>query len=204
MIKKTLILTIIWLIYVFSDYFILPYFVQSFLWLAVCLVLLFFSIKQLRKLYKERKNVKTNRIVNFLWTTILFFLTFYNFNKIPNFFIEKIDWIISYNKRNEILKDIANGTLKPNTKINNGICRLPFEFPIISNGGNDIWIYENKVNKTKTIKFWISRGFFESPQTYFIFTNDDESKKNYQKLINSKPEFNWKLEENWYRIMERE
>jgi len=202
--NKSEILTVIWLIYVFSDYFIIPYFVQPFLWLVVCLGLLFFSIVQLIKLLKKYKSVKTNRIVNLSVTTILFFLTFYNFNKIPRFFIEKMDWTIFYNKRIKMIDDVINGTLKSNTKINNGICELPFEFPIISNGGNDIWIYRNKDNNTRTIKFWISRGFFESPQTYFIFTNDEETKIHYQKLINSKPEFNWKLEKNWYRIMERD
>jgi len=88
--------------------------------------------------------------------------------------------------------------------MNNVICKLSFAFPIISNGGNDIWIYKNKIENTKTIKFWISRGFFESPQTYFIFTNDNEIKKQYERQIKIKPESNWKLEENWYRIMERD
>ena len=88
--------------------------------------------------------------------------------------------------------------------MNNGICELPFDFPIISNGGNDIVIYESKADNTKTIKFWISRGFFNSPQTYFIYTNENETKNNYQKLIKIKPECNWQIEENWFRIMERE
>lgn len=94
--------------------------------------------------------------------------------------------------------------LKPDTTVNNGICKLSFDFPIISNGGNDIWICQNKTEGTKTIKFWISRGFFESPQTYFIFTNDNETQKQYEEQIKLKPEYNWKLEKNWYRIMERD
>jgi hypothetical protein len=135
---------------------------------------------------------------------ILFVLTLYNFNKIPRSIIEKIDWSISYNKRNQIVKEVLTEKLKPNTKMNNGICKLSFDFPIISNGGNDIWIYQNKTKDTKTIKFWISRGFFESPQIYFIFTNDNETKKQYEEQIKVKPEYNWKLEKNWYRIMERD
>ena len=87
--------------------------------------------------------------------------------------------------------------------MNNGICKLQFAFPIVSNGGNDIWINRNESGNAKTIKFWVSRGFFDSPQIYFIFTNDDEAKKYYQKLIKAQPKYNWKLEENWYRIMER-
>ena len=129
-------------------------------------------------------------------------LTFYNFNKIPNSIIEKLDWFISYDKRNQVIKEVERGKLKSNTKMNNGICKLPFSFPIISNGGNDIWINENA--SAKTIKFWISRGFFDAPQKYFIYTNDTETKKYYQELIKIKPKYNWQLEENWYRIMERD
>lgn len=168
------------------------------------MTLLILLIRQLIKLFNERKDIIINRITNFVLTTIIFCLTLYNFNKLPNRLIEKLDWTIFYNKRNKVINEVLSGNLKPNSEMNNGICELPFDFPIISNGGNDIWISENKDNKSTTIKFWISRGFFESPQTYFIFTNDNESKKYYQELITSKPEFNRKLEENWYRIMERE
>ncbi|WP_343609804.1 hypothetical protein [Chryseobacterium oranimense] len=204
MTKKIAILVIIWLIFVLADYFYLPYFVKPFSWLLVCIILLILTVRQIIKLIKEKKKIRANRIINLLVTLILFVLTFYNFNKIPNSIIEKIDWNISYNRRNQIVKDVLTEKLKPNTKMNNGICKLSFDFPIISNGGNDIWVYQNKTKSTKTIKFWISRGFFESPQTYFIFTNDNKTQKQYEELIKLKPEYNWKLEKNWYRIMERD
>ena len=202
--RKILILITIWLVFAFADYFYLPYFVQAFSWLLVCITLLILLVRQITKVYKERKNLKRKRLLNLLITFLLFFLTFYNFNKIPNSIIEKIDWNISYNKRTNIVKEVLSGNLKPNTEMNNGICKLPFDFPIVSNGGNDIWIYENTREKTKTIKFWISRGFFDSPQTYFIFTNDNEDKKHYEEEIKTEPEYNWKMEENWCRIMERD
>ncbi|WP_284464589.1 hypothetical protein [Chryseobacterium sp.] len=204
MTKKIVILMIIWLVFALADYFYLPYFIQPISWLLVCIILLILTVRQIIKLIKEKKNIKANRIINLSVTLTLFVLTFYNFNKIPNSIIEKIDWSISYNKRNQIVKDVLTEKLKLNTKTNNGICKLSFDFPIISNGGNDIWVYQNKTESTKTIKFWISRGFFESPQTYFIFTNDNETKKQYEELIKIKPEYNWKLEKNWYRIMERD
>jgi hypothetical protein len=200
MTKKIIILIAIWLIFVFAEYFFLPYFIQPFSWLLVCLTLLILSIRQIIKTIKKRKNIKPNSIFNLSITLILFFLTFYNFNKIPSSIVEKVDWVVSYNKRKQIIKEVEMGKLRPNTKMNIGICRLPFSFPIVSNGGNDIWITENR--NMKTIKFWISRGFFEAPQTYFIYTNDAETKKYYQELIKNKPDFNWQLEENWYRIME--
>ncbi|MBK8089339.1 MAG: hypothetical protein IPK31_16140 [Chitinophagaceae bacterium] len=201
---KILIFILIWVVFVFVEYFLLPYFVQPVSWLLVCFVLLILLIRQIIKAFKERKNLRTNRIVHLSTAVILFFLTFYNFNKIPNLIIEKVDWTISYNKRSEIVNKVLEEELKPNKDMNNGICELPFDYPIISNGGNDIWIDENKNDNTKTIKFWISRGFFDSPQTYFIFTNDNEAKKYYQELVRTKPEYNWQLEGNWYRIMERD
>lgn len=204
MTKKIIILILIWLIYIFSDYYLLPYFVQPISWILAFLTLLILTIRQIVKVIKQRKNLTLNRILNLSITLTLLLLTFYNFNKIPQSIIEKFDWQVSYNKRNQIVKDVYSGKLKSNTKMNNGICRLPFDFPIVSNGGNDIWIYENKTDNTKTIKFWISRGFFESPQTYFIYTNDIVTIKNYQELIKNKPEYNWQLGENWYRIMERD
>lgn len=204
MTKKIVILILIWLVYLSLDYFILPYFVKPFSWFLVCLVFLILTFRQIIKITKQRKNLNLNRILNFSITLILLFLTFWNFNGIPHFIIEKVDWTISYKKRQQIVKDVKNGKLKPNTKMNNGICELPFKFPIVSNGGNDIWIYTSKNEETKTIKFWISRGFFESPQKYFIYTNNIEDKKYYQELINKNPEYNWQLEKNWYRIMQRE
>jgi hypothetical protein len=204
MTKKIGFLLLFWLIYVFADYFYLTYFVQPFSWFLVCLALLVLSIRHAVKAINEQKDFKVDRIVSLLITFTLFLLTFYNFNKIPRSIIEKIDWTISFNKRNSTVNNVLAGKLKPNTQLNNGICKLPFDFPIISNGGNDILIYKNKLESTETIKFWISRGFFESPQIYFIFTNDKETKKRYNELIRAKPEYSWQLEDNWYRIMEQD
>lgn len=204
MIRKILFLIAFWFIYAFVDYFYLPYFVQPFAWLLVCITLFVLLIRQIIEVIKERNNLKNYRLLNLSITFGILFLTFYNFNNIPRSVFEKIDWSVSYNKRNKIVEEVLNGELKPNTEMSNGISSLPFDFPFISNGGNDIWIYGSKTENTKTIKFWISRGFFESPQTYFIFTNDNEMKKMYEEQIKTKPEYNWKLEANWYRIMERD
>ena len=201
--NKILILLIIWVIYIISDYYILPYFFKPIVWLGICLVLLTLSLRQMVKLFKERRKLTFNSSSNLLLFLSLFFFTFYKFNKIPNSIVEKTDWAIFYDKRNQIVNQIKKGMLQPKTEMNNGICNLPFDFPIISNDGNDVWIFKNPSNNSKTVKFWISRGFFESPQIYFIFTNDIETEKNYQKLIKDQPEHNWKLEDNWYRIMER-
>jgi hypothetical protein len=202
MAKKTMILVFIWLIYSFSEYYILPYFIKPLTWFVICLTLLILSVKEIINIVNNRKNLIGITLLNLLVELSLLVITFYNFNKIPNSIIEKLDWYTSYETRNQIVNDVFKEKSELNSKINNDIYELSFELPIISNGGNDIWIYQNKTDKKKTIKFWISRGYFESPQTYFIFTNDNKIRKQLEDKITENPETNWKLEENWYRIME--
>ena len=202
MAKKTMILVFIWLIYSFSEYYILPYFIKPLTWFVICLTLLILSVKEIINIVNNRKNLIGITLLNLLVELSLLVITFYNFNKIPNSIIEKLDWYTSYETRNQIVNEVFKEKSELNSKINNDIYELSFELPIISNGGNDIWIYQNKTDKKKTIKFWISRGYFESPQTYFIFTNDNKIRKQLEDKITENPETNWKLEENWYRIME--
>ncbi|WP_125112946.1 hypothetical protein [Algoriella xinjiangensis] len=95
---------------------------------------------------------------------------------------------------------MKNGKLIRDNKLNNGIYKIPFEFPVLSNGGNEVWVFEEK-NK-KTVKFWISRGFFDSPQSYFIYTENPADIKSIDELIKKHPENNWKIKENWYRVLE--
>lgn len=204
MIKQNTLLIIVWIIYICSDYYILPYFVRPFLWLLICLVLLGIFLKQAIKLFKERKNIKHGRLLTFMTAFFLSGLTFYNINALPRALMEKMDWMILYQKRRQIVTEVLHGQLKPNTTLHNGICRLPFTFPIVSNGGNDIWIAENKTKSTKTIKFWISRNFFDAPQDYFVFTNDNETLQYYRKLIKVRPQHNRQLDNNWFRVTERE
>jgi hypothetical protein len=203
MTNKLFTLIVLWLVFNFTNYFCISSIVQPLSWLLVCLILLILLLRQIYKAIRERKNLKTNRLLNLSITLILFYITFYKFGKIPELIIEKIDWNISYNTRLRVVNEVLTKKLKPNTKMNNGICKLPFNFPIISKGGNDIMIYENKEESKKTIKFYIREGFIDAPHTCFVFTNDNEVKKQYEEKIKTEPEYSWKLEENWYRVMER-
>jgi len=198
--KNLIVLISIWLIIVLFDYYLFPYFIKPIIWILTVIVLIIFIIKQIIKTIKEYPKDLKKRVFTFLTSGILFTLTFYNFYKIPHTIIEKVDWVVLYNKRNKIVDNVKSGILKPNTKMNNGICILPFNFPIVSNGGNDIWIFQNK-NK-KTVKFWISRGFFDSPQSYFIYTDDPDTINSINRLIKKYPENNYKIKEHWYRILE--
>jgi hypothetical protein len=177
--NKNVIVMLLWIAFVFVDYFYINYFIRPFFWIFVWLTLFILLVKSIRKVMRERNLFQINSIVRLSILSLLFFLTIYRFNKIPHAMIEKIDWTLSYHTRDKIVKDVLAGRLKPNGKYNNGICKLPFGFPLISNSGNEIWIIKGEAPEKTTVKFWISRGFFESPQSYFVFTNDNKTKKQY-------------------------
>ncbi|MGB0948929.1 MAG: hypothetical protein ACPGU0_02335 [Marinirhabdus sp.] len=97
------------------------------------------------------------------------------------------------NKRTEIVQQIKRNKI-------NGIFKLPFEFPIVSNGGNDVRVFKNKENNSVTVQFWIFRNFFDSPSTLFVYSDDRERIAALEQKIKENPKNNWKLDENWYRI----
>ncbi|MCG6190072.1 hypothetical protein [Maribellus maritimus] len=197
--KKTLIwICVIWIIITLLNYYIVPYFILAFEWIFMTVFLLIMTIIQIVKLIKERHQIKKQRFYSLLVITSLFILTFYR--DVPNRTIEKIDWIILLNKRVKIVEQVKNNTLKPGKGKSGQICELPFEFPIVSNGGNDIVFYKNRTDSTLTVKFWVFRNFFDSPSTYFVYTEDSEEKKQIENLIEKHPKSNWKIKDNWYRV----
>ncbi len=110
--------------------------------------------------------------------------------------IEKVDWKVFYSKRMEIVEQVKQdkfGSYK------SGVSKLPFQFPILSNGGNEVVIYRNKRANTVTVNFWVYRNFFSAPSTSFVYTNDSEEMIELHKQISNNPEHNWKIKDNWYR-----
>ena len=196
--KKTLIWIVsIWGVLTLLNYYFVPYFIVTLEWLILSLVLLLWSVRQIVKLIKERKNLSRQRITSVLFISSLFLLTF--FRQPVNQIIEKVDWYIFYNKRTEVVEQVKNGELKPNVSWNGWVCELPFEFPVISNGGNDIGIFRNQENNRTTVTFWVFRNFFDSPSTHFVFTDDPEEIKRIEEKIETRPNDNWRIKENWYR-----
>jgi len=198
--KKALVAVVIsWVIYQFFAYYFLPYFIVTLFWLLLSLLLLIFSIIHFIKLIIERKSLSKLRIQKFITFTILFVFTVTNL-----FFpvLEKFDWIILYNNREEIVEKVKNGELKPNVEWNKILCELPFDFPVISNGGNDILIFKNE--NSVTVQFWTYRNFFSAPSTSFVYTDNTENIKYFEEKINTDPDRFWKLKSNWYRIYEND
>ncbi len=196
--KCTLIwIVVAWIFLTLYNYFYMNYFLLALLWIGLSLTLLAVTVIQVIKLIRERHRLTSLRIQKVIVFTVLLLLT-YN-HSFTNSFIEKGDWLLFYGKRMEVVEKVRNGQLKPNVSWNNWVCELPFEFPVVSNGGNDIGISRNKETGAMTVKFWIFRNFFDSPSTYFVYTDDANEIKELEAKIQQHPNLNWKLRENWYR-----
>jgi hypothetical protein len=196
--KKLIWIIIAWIILTLLNYYYVPYFILAFEWILLIGFFFVLTIIQIVKLFKERKQLTRQRIYSLVIVVGLFLMTLYR--DIPNRIIEKVDWLTFLNKRIEIVEQVKNNELKPNVDWNGWVCELPFEFPIVSNGGNDIGIFKNKTDSSLTIEFWVFRNFFDSPSTYFIYTDDKQKLERLEKKINQLPKQNWKIRENWYRI----
>lgn len=69
------------------------------------------------------------------------------------------------------------------------------------------------LNNSKWVKFNHWNGFESDdwgegrvpyPGNHTVIQDENVVKKQFEEQIKTKPEYNWKLEENWYRIMERD
>ena len=198
--KKDIIFLILvlvfWLILNVVEHY-LTYALVTLLWLVLSFTLFIIAIIQLVKLFRERKNISKMRIVKVIFWVLLFYFTLYrwHFDKI----IEKADWHIFYNKRMEIVKKVQQKEIFQNDDY--GLYKLPFDFPIVSHDGNDIMIIRNDSTNTITIEFFIFRNFFSAPSTYLIYTNDEKNINDYDNFVKREPKHNWKIKDNWYRIM---
>lgn len=115
--------------------------------------------------------------------------------------IEKLDWHFRKNSREEIIELIKADKLRPNVSHNNIICTLDnWNFPPISNGGNEIAIYKTEDN-ILTVEFYINRGFLDH-YSAFVYTDDKDKIQELEERMTWKKglHVNKKLDENWYRV----
>lgn len=186
-----------WLVITFVNYYYMPYFLIFLEYLIIIFSLLILTIVLIVRLAQNRQRTlrQTTILISAIFT--LFLITF--FTEPVNSLIEKADWKILYNTRMEIVEDVKQEKLRPNVSRNGVVCELPYEFPVVSNGGNDILISKNDSTNEVTVTFWVFRNFFSAPSTHLIYTNRPEDIDHYSKLIERDPINNWKIEENWFR-----
>ena len=115
--------------------------------------------------------------------------------------IEKFDWNLRRNSREEIIQLIKSKKLRTNNNDKNVLYTLDnWKFPLISNGGNKILISQTELGKL-TVEFYINRGFLDH-YSAFVYTNDQEKIKELEDYMSIKKstETNKKLDQNWYRV----
>ena len=186
-----------WVILTLINYYFVPFFIVALEWFGMSLGLFIWTLIQIGKIIRERKNLSKQSVFSALTISALFLLTFYR--QPVNRLIENADWHVFYSKRCRVVDLVKEDKLTPNVSWNNWVCELPYEFPVISNGGNDIGISKNDSTGKVTVTFWVYRNFFSAPSTHFVYTDDPEEKIELNNLIESNPEDNWRINENWYR-----
>jgi hypothetical protein len=196
--KKTLICVVVgWVLLRIVGYYFVPHLIVILLGIVLSFGLIIISIVQIVKLVKERKALTWLRVTKVLAFLILFYLTFNH--RIFNRLIEQGDWLILYGRRTDIVDKVKQQELNPNVNWSDWICQLPYEFPVVSNAGNEIGIARDSDNEAVTVTFWVFRNDFGIATTCFVYTNDQEQMARFDKLIARDPENNWKIESNWYR-----
>jgi hypothetical protein len=195
--KNFVCIIVFWAIIKVAEYYILPFFIVPLSWIGIFIIFSILIIIQIIKIIKERRNITKSKIITLFTFLLIIYFTFTPW--IIDGFIEKIDWILYYPLRNDIVEKVKLNKLNPNVSWNDLVCELPYEFPIVSNGGNDICIYRNSDN-TLTVTFFISRTLFNAPSTYFVYTNSNRVVYDIEEYIKYDKNYNWKIKENWYRM----
>ena len=150
------------------------------------------------KLFQSRKRFDfKKRIFKFLFALTILFLTILDF--IPQNLIERLDWTLLYNKRMEIVEDIKKDKINLENDKDFYLYNVPFEYPVVSNGGNKI-VVRKDIEKKYTIEFFISKFSFFSPDSKYIYTESKNYSKIFEEKVKTDPTQNKKLEKNWYRI----
>jgi len=196
-----ILVAILWLLLRIVEFHIGVFVIFTRLWILG--MFLTITLVQFIILLEERKNIKKIRVVKVLFYGLFFYLTLLGGFSIDRR-IEKANWQILYNKRVEIVEKVKNRELVPNVDRHSdySFIELPFRFPIVSDGGNEIKIERNDSTQAITVWFFIHWGLLDSPSSFFMYTNDDKRIKYFDSIV-ERSKSSWKIKENWYRITRR-
>jgi len=154
----------------------------------------------------ERKKGSFTPIIRGVNMSVILVLLYFTFNPIRQIhaMTEQEDWTHFYETRTQVVKQVDARLLYPDNYTLSGYCRLPKTFPIVSNGGNQIYITKDPLQDAITVSFFIHLGFFEGYNSAFIYTNNPEHIEKLEERIRENPESNWKIQNNWYRTVTRD
>ncbi|MCD7936010.1 MAG: hypothetical protein LUG98_04050 [Tannerellaceae bacterium] len=182
-----------WSLLQLAQFYWIDWFFVGFVRLGILFILLVLLIQTIIKLLKERKTQPVWRS-----TQLLLFgcLLYYSISPgLVNRYIEKADWMLLYNQRIKVVKQVEAGQLYPDS---NGFCQLPSRlFPLSES--DEISISKDPENGNLSVIFYIYRGFFEGSTTSYVYTTNQKSIDRIEERSRINPHLNRKLRENWYR-----
>lgn len=111
--------------------------------------------------------------------------------------MEQIDWKFNYKARMDLIEKIESGKVKPiNGKIKS------HHFPPISNGGNEVIIYQDSITKKIVATFFINRGYVDHYSAFIYSSIPKETEWYNNRYIKNTSLENIRISENWFRIKE--
>lgn len=135
------------------------------------------------------KNKNWKPIVIQIATIILVFII--PFNQIMSDF----DFKINKSKREQVVKMVESGELKPNVSYNSELIHLPSKYKHLSSGGGDIVI--EKSNNGYDILFFTYRGMMDNFSGFAYTVNDQ---KPFTKAFNGDFKEIDKMDKNWFFV----
>jgi hypothetical protein len=185
----SLISSILVLIYEFFQWEmieILTPFLMPFLWLVVFGFFFFVTVFTLVGVFKNKdwKPVVIQAITILLWF-------FFPFTQV----VLDLDFKINKSKREEVVKMVENGMLKPNVLYNSSLIHLPEKYDQLSKGGGDIVI--EKKGDNYSVLFFTYRGVLDNFSGFVYSPNDekpglDDFGGDFKQIE--------KLDKNWYFV----
>lgn len=191
---------IIWVLVTFGQYYFSYGFIAAAIWVVISASLLAMIIRRIIELYNGSGGTPLLLSVQLVIFVILLSITLQE--SLIDKVIQKVDWSLFKSKRMEVVTQIKKGELLPDSDNYNGKLKLPFTFPMLSTGGNEVWIRRDDATDALSIYFPVTRNFYGIPIVMRVYTEDPKIAMEYQKRIIEDPEKNKKLANGWYHIRE--
>jgi hypothetical protein len=107
----------------------------------------------------------------------------------------KADFAFYKSEREEVVKKVYSGELKPNVLHNSSLISLGNNYPLISMGGNEIVVEEHE--EIKYVFFYTFRGILDN-YSGFIYVPDGGNPTSYSDLNKFESTQIVRLEGNWF------
>jgi hypothetical protein len=125
-------------------------------------------------------------VIQVITILLLFFIPF-------NQIVLDIDFKLNKSKREEVVKMVEKGEIKPNVSYNSSLIHLPEKYQHLSSGGGEIVM--KKSGDGYNILFFTYRGIMDNFSGFVYTPNDQKPSK---KAFDSDSKDIEKMDKNWY------